>query len=85
MLVMVFDWKGIVNHESEPRGQTLNKLLYQEVLARFWNAVRSQRPELWENHTWMLHHDNAPTHASFLICSYLEKHPLCPIHPILRT
>jgi len=29
---------------------------------------------LWENQTWMLHHDNAPAHASLLIRSYLAKH-----------
>ena len=40
------------------------------------------RPELWENQTWMLHHDNAPAHASLLIRSYLAKHqiPVVP-HP----
>ena len=39
-----------------------------------------------KNQTWMLHHDNAPAHASLLILSYLVNigHPLCPIHPILR-
>ena len=40
------------------------------------------RPELWENQTWMLHHDNAPAHASLLMRSYLAKHqtPVVP-HP----
>ena len=55
------------------RGQMVNKQLYQEVLARLRDAVRRKRPELWENQTWMLHHDNAPAHAS-LIRSYLAKH-----------
>jgi len=36
--------------------------------------MRRKRPELWENQTWMLHHDNAPAHTSLLICSYLAKH-----------
>jgi len=31
-------------------------------------------PELWENQTWMLHHDNAPAHVLLLIRSYLAKH-----------
>jgi len=52
----------------------INKQLYQEVLARLRDALRRKRPELWENQTWMLHHDNAPAHASLLICSYLAKH-----------
>ena len=73
LLVVLFDWKGIVHHEFVPRGQMVNKQLYQEVLARLRDAVRRKRPELWENQTWMLHHDNAPAHASLLIRSYLAK------------
>jgi len=52
----------------------VNKQLYQDVLARLKDAVRRKRPELWKNQTWMLHHDNAPAHASLLIRSYLAKH-----------
>jgi transposase len=68
-----FDWKGIVHHEFVPSGQMVNKQLYQEVLARLRVTVRRKRPELWENQTWMLHHDNASAHASLLIRSYLAK------------
>jgi len=32
---------------------------------------------LWENQTWMLHHDNAPAHALLLNRSYLAKHQTC--------
>jgi histone-lysine N-methyltransferase SETMAR len=74
MLVVFFDWKGIVRHEFVPRGQMVNKQLYQEVLARSKNAVCRKRPELWENQTWMLRHDNSPAHASLLFRSYLTKH-----------
>jgi len=82
MLVVIFDWKGIVIHEFVPRGQMVNKQLYQGVLARLRDAVRRKRPELWENLTWILHHDNVPAHASLLIRSYLAKHqtPVVP-HP----
>ena len=31
LLVMFFDWKGIVHHELVPRGQMVNKQLYQDV------------------------------------------------------
>jgi len=57
MLVVFFDWKGIVHHGFVPRGQMVNKQSYQEVLARLRDAVRRKRPELWENQTWMWHHD----------------------------
>jgi len=29
---------------------------------------------MWENQTWMLHHDNTPAQALLLIRSYLAKH-----------
>jgi len=49
MLVMFCDWKGIVHHEFVPRGQMVNRQLYQDVLARLRDAVRRKRPELWEH------------------------------------
>ena len=87
MLVVFFDWKDIVHHEFVPRGQMVNKQFYQEVLAHLRDAVCRKRPELWENQTWMLHHNNAPAHASLLIHSYLAKHQtyVVPPPPILWT
>ena len=82
LLVAFFYWKGIVHHEFVPLGQMVNKQMYQEVLARLRDAVRRKRPELWKNQTWILHHDNAPAHASLLIRSYLAKHQTSVVpHP----
>ena len=88
MLVLYFDWKGIVHREFVPSGQMVNGQLYQEGLARLRGAVRRKRPELWENQPWMLRHDNAPSHSSLLIRSYPPKHqtsvvPLPPCSPDL--
>ena len=59
-----------------------NKQLYQELLLRLSDAMRRKRPELRENQTWMLHHNNAPAHASLLIHSYLAKHQTSVVpHP----
>jgi hypothetical protein len=84
LLVVFFEWKDIVRHEFVPCVQMVNKQLYQEVLVSLRDAVRRKRPKLWENQTWMLHHDSVPAHVSLLIRSYLAN-LLCPIHPILRT
>ena len=46
LVVVFFDWKGIVHHEFAPCGQMVNKQLCQEVLAYLRDAVRRKRPEL---------------------------------------
>jgi len=82
LFVLLIGKAFIFHHEFVPRGRMVNKQLYQEVLARLREAVRRKRPELWENHTWMLHHDNAPAYASLLIRSYLAKNQTSVVpHP----
>ena len=44
--------------------------------------MRRKWSEMWENHTWMLHHDKAPAHTSLLILSYLAKYQISVVpHP----
>ena len=68
-----FDWKGIVHHEFVPRGEAVNKEFYLKVMKRLREAVGRKRPETGTNKTWMLHHDNAPPHASLLILEFLAN------------
>ena len=44
LLVDSSDLNGIVNHEFVPRGQMVNKQLYQEVLVRLRDAVAQEEP-----------------------------------------
>lgn len=74
VMIVFFDCKGIVHQEFVPHGQMVNKEVYQGILVRLRDVMRRKRPELWENQTWMLHHDNVPAHTSLLVCSYLAKH-----------
>lgn len=76
MITVFFDQDGIVHHEYAPRGQTVNKEYYLEVLRRLRDAVRRKRPELWTSRDWLLHHDNAPAHSSNLIQHFLVKHDI---------
>jgi len=64
----------IVHYEFVPPGETVNKELYLNILKRLRETVRKKRPEAWTNNTWLLHNDNAPVHASLLICEFLTKH-----------
>jgi hypothetical protein len=82
LLIVVFDSKGIVHHEFVPCGQMVNKQLYQEVLTHLRDALHRKRPELWENQTWMLYHDNVLAHVLLLISSYPAKHQTSTVpHP----
>jgi hypothetical protein len=72
LLAVFLDWNGIVHHEFVPRGQMVNKQLYQEFLAGLRNgvlaglgeALRRTKPEQWKKQTWVLYNENAPAHAS---------------------
>ena len=62
-----------MHYEFAPRGQTINKEYYVEVLKRLRDAVRRKRPRFWSCGDWLLHHDNAPVHSSNLVQKFLAK------------
>ena len=45
-----------------------------------WKLFRwFRKPQLWANGGWQLHQDNAPTHASHLLQSFLAKHQITQV------
>jgi histone-lysine N-methyltransferase SETMAR len=76
MLTVFFDQEGIVHHEYAPQGQTITKEYYVQVLTHLRDAVRRKRPQLHAAGDWLLHHDNAPAHASHLVQQFLAKHQI---------
>ena len=44
MLVVFFDWQGVIHYKFVPHGQTVNKEFYVAVLKRLREAVRRKRP-----------------------------------------
>jgi len=64
----------VVYHEFTQYGQTINKEYYLDVLRRLRETIRKRRPILWHSNSWMLHHDNAPAHRSFLVYDFLDEH-----------
>jgi len=73
LLTVFFDYNGAVHREFLPQGHTVNKEYYLEVTRRLREAIRKKRPELWNNQSWILHHDNAPAHISLLVRDFLAK------------
>ena len=76
MLVVFFDWQGVIHYKFIPRGQTVNKEFYVAVLKLLREALRRKRLQLWTNQSWVLHHDNAPSHSSFLVRNFLSKNKM---------
>lgn len=40
MLIVFFDWKGVIHHEFVPRSQTVNAEFYLGVMRRLRESVR---------------------------------------------
>ena len=74
MLTVFFDYQGVVHHEYAPKGQTITKEYYIDVLRRLRDAIRRKRPEFKESGSWKLHHDNAPAHSAHVVQQFLAKH-----------
>jgi hypothetical protein len=55
---------------SRPNSQLCVPL---DILRLLRESMRRLIPELWREKNWLLHHDNAPSHASFSIRELLAK------------
>jgi hypothetical protein len=77
----VFYWNGIFHHKFVPRGQMVNKQLYQEILARLRDAVRRKTSHGFCSTTM----PRLIRRSSSAVIWQKIRHPLCSIHPILRN
>jgi hypothetical protein len=81
ILIIFLDIKGIVHKEFVLEGQTVNSAYYCDTLRRVGENMRRIRSELWRKKIWLLHHDSAPFHTSFLPGNFeLKQHGSSP-HP----
>lgn len=73
MLITFFDIKGIVHFEFLEHGTTVNQHVYKAILQRLREKIRRKRRDLWENGSWILHHDNAPAHTALSVREFLAE------------
>ena len=73
MLVIFFDWKGVIHKEFVPEGETLNALYYKVVTERLPNRIRRVRPGMCKSGDWFLLHDNAPYHNATIVKQFLPQ------------
>jgi hypothetical protein len=88
MMIVFFNIRGVIMIQWVPEGQTFIQKYYLEVLTKFREGVRTERPELWKEKSWILHQDNAPAHKALAVRQFLAEkyiqvleHPT-PIHRI---
>ena len=74
VLIVFFDYRGVVHHEFVPEGQTVNKEYYLAVLRHLREAIHRKRTDLWADNSWIFYHDNAPSHSSLISTVFLAKH-----------
>ena len=71
-----------MHKEFVPTGQTVNSGFCCEVLQQLHENMQRYHPELWREQTWLLHHDNAPSHTSVLTHQFVAKNKIAVIpHP----
>ncbi|UYV69977.1 hypothetical protein LAZ67_7001367 [Cordylochernes scorpioides] len=82
LLVTFFYINSLVHHEFIPFGRTINQEVYLVIMRRLREAVRSKRPERWQNNDWILYVDNARPHTAHVVLQFLAKHSTIQIpHP----
>jgi hypothetical protein len=74
--------KGIVHREFVPPSTTVNSDFNNDVLRRLRENMRRKRLELWRNHNWLLHHDNAPARTSLKTTEFVTNNNMVIVpHP----
>jgi hypothetical protein len=76
----------VVARSNGPKGQTVNSGFCCDVFRQLRENLRRRRPELWREKTWLLHHDNAPSHTSVLTQQLQARYKMAVIpHPPYST
>jgi len=73
MLVIFFDWQGVIHKQFVPEGETINAVYYKVVMERLLNRIRRVRPGMCESGDWFLLHDNAPSHNATIVKQFLAQ------------
>jgi len=82
MLVIFFDWQGVIHKQFVPEGETINAVYYKVVMERLLNRIRRVRPGMCESGDWFLLHDNAPSHNATILKQFLVQRKVTVLdHP----
>jgi len=67
MLVIFFDWQGVIHKEFVPEGEIINAVYHKGVMGRLLNRIGRVRPGMCESGDWfLLHNDALPYNATIV-------------------
>jgi histone-lysine N-methyltransferase SETMAR len=82
MLVIFFDWQGVIHKEFVPEGETLNEVYYKGVIERLLHGIRHVRTGRCESGDWFLLHNNATSHNTTIVKQFLAQQKVTVLdHP----
>ena len=73
MLVIFFDWQGVIQKEFVPDDESINAVYYKGVMERRLNRIQRVRPGMCDSDDWFLLHDNAPSHNATIVKQFLAQ------------
>ena len=76
MLTVFFDYRGVVHLEFLPEGQPAKDKYYLSVMRRLREQICRKRADLWKENTWIVLHDNAPSHKPIIVNEFLAKNSM---------
>jgi len=83
MLVIFFNWQGVIHKEFVPEGETIKAVYYKGVMERLLNRIRLVRPSMCESGDWFLLHDNALSHNTTIVKQFLAQRKVTVLdHPL---
>ena len=81
MLVIFFDWQGVIHKEFVPEGETINAVYYKGEMERLLNRIRRVRLCMCESADRFLLH-NAPSHNATIVKQFLAQRKVTVLdHP----
>jgi len=84
MLIIFFDFQGVVHKEFVPEGKTVNAEFYKGVMDCLLKRIQRVRPAAFCSGDFLFLHDNAPVHKAASVCQFLipqkRYNPLLPPH-----
>ena len=82
MLVVFFDWQGVVHKEFVPEGQAVNSEFYRGVMDWLLKRLQCIRLDKAQSGNWFLPYNIAPCHCAAIFNQFLAKEHYCFYHPL---